>query len=121
MCVSSIYTYISQRCIGLDPAVISPRFTRRQELLSRFVHRQSTVVAVNSMPTAPVNDTGAVVYYEDSGAPGNIPIYVTFVIIHGLAFHGGTCQDCMQRALESHASEHFCSEFHADGLVCGIA
>ncbi|KIP12769.1 hypothetical protein PHLGIDRAFT_9832 [Phlebiopsis gigantea 11061_1 CR5-6] len=35
------------------------------------------------MPTAPVDDKGNYVYYEDSGAPEGAQDYVTVVIVHG--------------------------------------
>ncbi|KAJ3553765.1 hypothetical protein NM688_g3444 [Phlebia brevispora] len=41
------------------------------------------------MPVAPVNNTGAVIHYEDSGAPEGSTDYLTLVIIHGFIFHGG--------------------------------
>ncbi|KIP03868.1 hypothetical protein PHLGIDRAFT_76932 [Phlebiopsis gigantea 11061_1 CR5-6] len=40
------------------------------------------------MPTAPVNEKGAVVYYEDTGAPEGRDDYLTLVLVHGLSFHG---------------------------------
>ena len=44
-----------------------------------------------AMPTAPVDNTGTVLYYEDSGAPAGSTDYVTLVLIHGTCFHGGMC------------------------------
>ena len=41
------------------------------------------------MPTAPVDDKGSVLYYEDSGAPAGSTDYVTLVLIHGTGFHSG--------------------------------
>lgn len=41
------------------------------------------------MPEAPVNDSGAVLYYEDTGAPEGSTDYLTVVLVHGLTFHGG--------------------------------
>lgn len=41
------------------------------------------------MPTIPVNDDGAVLYYEDSGAPGDAPYYPTVFVLHGFIYHGG--------------------------------
>ena len=41
------------------------------------------------MPTIPVNDEGAVLYYEDSGAPEGSANYTTIIILHGFLFHGG--------------------------------
>ncbi|KAI0755320.1 hypothetical protein C8Q80DRAFT_1217006 [Daedaleopsis nitida] len=43
------------------------------------------------MPTAPVDDNGVVLYYEDSGAPTGSIDYTTLVLVHGHCFHGGTC------------------------------
>lgn len=40
------------------------------------------------MPTLPVNDSGAVIFYEDSGVPAGSSDYITIIIIHGLAFYG---------------------------------
>lgn len=45
------------------------------------------------MPTAPVNDIEAVVYYEDTGAPDDRDSYLTIVLVHGLTFHGGKSLD----------------------------
>ena len=42
------------------------------------------------MPTLPVNDAGAVVYYEDSGVPNGSSDYTTIVMIHGFMFTSGT-------------------------------
>jgi hypothetical protein len=41
------------------------------------------------MPLAPVDDHDTHFYYEDTG-PLDDPLYVTLVIVHGTAFHGGT-------------------------------
>lgn len=41
------------------------------------------------MPTAPVDDTGNVLYYEDSGVSEDLITYPTVVLIHGGGFHGG--------------------------------
>ena len=41
------------------------------------------------MPTVPVDDSGSVLYYEDSGAPEGSTSYLTVVLVHGLLFHGG--------------------------------
>lgn len=48
-------------------------------------HRQH-----RSVPTAPVDDSGTVLYYEDSGAPAGSTDYITVVLIHGTCFHSGT-------------------------------
>lgn len=42
------------------------------------------------MPIAPVNDDGAVLYYEDTGAPSQSTDYTTLALVHGLIFHSGT-------------------------------
>lgn len=42
------------------------------------------------MPTAPVDNKGNVLYYEDSGEPAGSADYVTLVLIHGMCFHSGT-------------------------------
>ncbi|EIW51541.1 alpha/beta-hydrolase [Trametes versicolor FP-101664 SS1] len=39
------------------------------------------------MPTAPVDDNGTVLYFEDSGAPPGSTDYVTLVLVHGTCFH----------------------------------
>ncbi|PIL22932.1 hypothetical protein GSI_15628 [Ganoderma sinense ZZ0214-1] len=39
------------------------------------------------MPTAPVDQHGSVLYYEDSGVPGTSTDYVTLVLVHGTCFH----------------------------------
>ena len=41
------------------------------------------------MPTAPVDDKGTVLYYEDTGVPNGLPYYLTIVLVHGLTFHSG--------------------------------
>jgi hypothetical protein len=41
------------------------------------------------MPSIVVNDEGAVLSYEDSGAPAGKTDYSTVVILHGLVFHAG--------------------------------
>ncbi|KAJ3557176.1 hypothetical protein NM688_g1611 [Phlebia brevispora] len=41
------------------------------------------------MPTAPVDDHGTVLYYEDTGPVAGSDSYVTAVLIHGLIYHGG--------------------------------
>lgn len=41
------------------------------------------------MPEIPVNDKGAVLYYEDTGAPDGSSDYLTIVLAHGLTFYGG--------------------------------
>ncbi len=60
----------------------------------RFPPRTTTVVCRN-MPTAPVDDKGTVLYYEDSGAPDDAGDYLTIVLLHGNIFHGGAyCSLC---------------------------
>lgn len=44
------------------------------------------------MPTIPVNKQGAVMHYEDSGAPLESNDYATLIIVHGAGFHGGGYQ-----------------------------
>ncbi|KLO13267.1 hypothetical protein SCHPADRAFT_890146 [Schizopora paradoxa] len=43
------------------------------------------------MPTAPIDDQGNVLFYEDTGAPQNSSNepYTTMIIVHGTAFHSG--------------------------------
>lgn len=41
------------------------------------------------MPTAPVDNKGNYVYYEDSGAPEGAQDYVTVVIVHGSLINSG--------------------------------
>lgn len=41
------------------------------------------------MPILPVNDDGALLYYEDSGAPPGSRDYHTIFLIHGFIFHSG--------------------------------
>ena len=41
------------------------------------------------MPTVPVNDAGAVCFYEDSGVPHGFDNYLTIVALHGSSFHSG--------------------------------
>ncbi|OSD07585.1 alpha/beta-hydrolase [Trametes coccinea BRFM310] len=40
------------------------------------------------MPTAPVDENGTVLFYEDAGPPAGSTDYVTVVLIHGTCFHG---------------------------------
>ncbi|CCM05546.1 uncharacterized protein FIBRA_07773 [Fibroporia radiculosa] len=42
------------------------------------------------MPTAPVDQNGTVLYFEDSGAPSSSDDYTTVMILHGAIFHCGT-------------------------------
>lgn len=42
------------------------------------------------MPIAPVHENGMSVYYEDTGAPGPVEDYTTFVLVHGLSINSGT-------------------------------
>ena len=43
-----------------------------------------------TMPVAPVNDDGAVLHYEDSGAPDGSGAYLTVVVVHGFMYHSRT-------------------------------
>ncbi|RPD62824.1 hypothetical protein L227DRAFT_562086 [Lentinus tigrinus ALCF2SS1-6] len=52
------------------------------------------------MPTAPVNEHGAVLYYEDSGVPGGSIDYVTIVLIHGTCFHSAVYRRMIPYAAE---------------------
>lgn len=47
-------------------------------------------VSLATMPYAPVNKDGAVMYYDDSGIPGDSTTYTTVILVHGLVFHGGS-------------------------------
>ncbi|KAI0775346.1 hypothetical protein BC629DRAFT_1290877 [Irpex lacteus] len=51
------------------------------------------------MPTIPVNDDGAVLYYEDSGAPGDAQYYPTLFVLHGFIYHGATFRPLIPYAL----------------------
>ena len=42
------------------------------------------------MPTAPVDNYGTVLYFEDSGPPPGSTDYVTLVLVHGTCFHSGS-------------------------------
>jgi hypothetical protein len=42
------------------------------------------------MPILPVNNEGAALYYEDSGAPEGVTDYTTIIGLHGFLIHGGT-------------------------------
>ncbi|RDX50214.1 hypothetical protein OH76DRAFT_463824 [Lentinus brumalis] len=53
------------------------------------------------MPTAPVNQDGAVLYYEESGVPNGSTDYVTIVLIHGTCFHSG-----IYRRMIPYAADH---------------
>ncbi|KAI0826820.1 alpha/beta-hydrolase [Trametes gibbosa] len=52
------------------------------------------------MPTAPVDDRGTVLYYEDSGAPDGSSDYVTVVLIHGTCFHSAVYRPLIPFAAE---------------------
>lgn len=55
-----------------------------------LVYKSSQKASTHSkMPVAPVDQDGTIWYYEDSGAPSTSSPYVTLVIVHGTAFHGG--------------------------------
>ncbi|KAI0337468.1 alpha/beta-hydrolase [Trametopsis cervina] len=53
------------------------------------------------MPTAPVDERGTVLAYEDSGAPAGSDNYTTIILVHGLIFHGK-----IFKPLFSHAAQH---------------
>ncbi|KAI0632494.1 hypothetical protein C8Q77DRAFT_1272422 [Trametes polyzona] len=54
------------------------------------------------MPIAPVNAEGAVLYYEDSGAPfAGSKDYVTLVLIHGTCFHSAVYRPMIPFAAQS--------------------
>jgi hypothetical protein len=42
------------------------------------------------MPSAPINNQGAVLLYEDSGAPPGSTDYVTVFMLSAYLWHGGT-------------------------------
>ncbi|KAJ8462240.1 hypothetical protein ONZ51_g11023 [Trametes cubensis] len=52
------------------------------------------------MPTAPVDDKGSVLYYEDSGAPAGSTDYVTLVLVHGTGFHSAVYRPMIPFAVE---------------------
>ncbi|KAI0357368.1 alpha/beta-hydrolase [Trametes cingulata] len=52
------------------------------------------------MPTAPVDDKGSVLYYEDSGAPLGSTDYITLVLIHGTCFHSAVYRPMIPFAAE---------------------
>ena len=41
------------------------------------------------MPTAPIDENGGYVYYEDSGVPDGVQDYTTIVLVHGYSFNSG--------------------------------
>lgn len=41
------------------------------------------------MPTIPVNNDGAVLFYTDSGPPSEVADYATIILIHGFMFNIG--------------------------------
>ncbi|KAI9057477.1 alpha/beta-hydrolase [Trametes sanguinea] len=53
------------------------------------------------MPTAPVDEKGTVLFYEDAGPPAGSSDYVTVVLIHGTCFHGA-----VYRPLVPFAAQH---------------
>ena len=55
------------------------------------------------MPIATVNDEGAFLYYEDSGAPEGVADYTTIFMAHGLVFHSGALQCCLFRHETNHS------------------
>ena len=59
--------------------------------VSLLITQRLTVFAqLQVMPILPVNDAGAVVYYEDSGIHNGSSDYTTIVMIHGFMFTSGT-------------------------------
>ncbi|KAH9890074.1 alpha/beta-hydrolase [Cubamyces lactineus] len=52
------------------------------------------------MPTAPVDDKGSVLYYEDSGAPAGSADYVTLVLVHGTCVHSAVYRPMIPFAAE---------------------
>ncbi|KAH9851679.1 alpha/beta-hydrolase [Lenzites betulinus] len=52
------------------------------------------------MPTAPVDDKGTVLYYEDSGVPEGSNDYITVVLIHGTCFHSAVYRPLIPFAAE---------------------
>ncbi|KAI0326884.1 alpha/beta-hydrolase [Cubamyces sp. BRFM 1775] len=52
------------------------------------------------MPTAPIDDKGSVLYFEDSGAPAGSADYVTLVLIHGTGFHSAVYRPMIPFAAE---------------------
>ncbi|KIP07103.1 hypothetical protein PHLGIDRAFT_35631 [Phlebiopsis gigantea 11061_1 CR5-6] len=50
------------------------------------------------MPTIPVDESGTVVYYEDSGEPEGSHTYLTVVLIHGILFHGAIFKNLIPHA-----------------------
>ena len=41
------------------------------------------------MPTAPVDNNGTVLSFEDTGTPRGTSTYLTVILVHGILFHGG--------------------------------
>ncbi|OJT12830.1 hypothetical protein TRAPUB_10665 [Trametes pubescens] len=52
------------------------------------------------MPTAPVDDNGTVLYFEDSGAPSGSTDYTTLVLVHGTCFHSAVYRPMIPFAAE---------------------
>lgn len=50
----------------------------------------SSLPLLKPMPTVPIGDEGAELFYADSGVPNGSTDYVTIVLVHGVVFHGGT-------------------------------
>ncbi|KAI0771129.1 alpha/beta-hydrolase [Trametes elegans] len=57
-------------------------------------------IHLRKMPTAPVNDDGTVLYYEDSGVPAKSTDYITIVLVHGTCFHGAIYRPLLPFAAE---------------------
>ena len=73
------------------------------------------------MPTAPVDDRGTVLYYEDTGAPEGSSTYLTVVLVHGLLFHGSKGPRCAASSLGSHAQQRYGSASSRTPMptICG--
>ncbi|KAL4244273.1 hypothetical protein ABKN59_010392 [Abortiporus biennis] len=54
------------------------------------------------MPSAPVDNSGDFLHYEDSGPPSGVETYKTLVIIHGTFYNGGIFQHLLPHA-ETHS------------------
>ncbi|EKM50157.1 uncharacterized protein PHACADRAFT_264726 [Phanerochaete carnosa HHB-10118-sp] len=50
------------------------------------------------MPTAPVDNNGTVLFFEDTGAPPGSSTYLTVILLHGLLFHGAIFQKLVPHA-----------------------
>ncbi|KAI0820433.1 alpha/beta-hydrolase [Trametes gibbosa] len=52
------------------------------------------------MPTAPVDDKGNILYYEDSGPPVGSTNYITLILVHGTCFHSAIYRPLIPFAAE---------------------